>query len=208
MTVAGGLALGIQALGLSLPEAAIQQLLRYVALIDKWNRTFNLTAIREPLKMISHHVLDSLAVIPHLPQGRLADIGAGAGLPGIPIAIAQPHRSVVLNDASEKKCAFLRQAAIELRLANVQVHAGRVEEWRPAALFPVVICRGFAELREFIILTEHLLAEGGVALAMKGRYPESELTRLPPHWACDPVCQLRVPLLDADRHLVTCRRAA
>lgn len=207
MTVPEALALGIAQLDLALPEGAVRLLQRYIGLIEKWNRTFNLTAIREPLKMVSHHVLDSLAIIPFLPQGPLADIGAGAGLPGIPVAIAQPSREVVLNDASEKKCAFLRQAAIELRLHNVRVQAGRAEDWHPAQRFCVVVCRGFAELREFLTATEHLLAAGGVAAAMKGRYPTAELAQLPRRWSCQAVHPLRVTALGAERHLVMCRLA-
>lgn len=207
MTVAAALALGVDELGLAVPEGTVQLLQRYVTLIAKWNRTFNLTAVREPLRMVTHHILDSLAIIQHLPQGPLADVGAGAGLPGIPIAIAQPSREVALNDASEKKCAFLRQAAIELRLENVQVHGGRVENWHPAQGFRVVVCRGFAELREFLTATEHLLAAGGVAVAMKGRYPADELARLPTGWVCHSVLRLRIGALGAERHLVMCRTA-
>ena len=208
MKVEAALERGLHELALGMPAQAREQLLTYLALLQKWNRTYNLTAIRDPVMMVSHHLLDSLAAVAELPPGPLADVGAGAGLPGIPIAIAQPHRAVTLNDASEKKSAFLRQAAIELKLANVRVHAGRVEEWRPDPAFKVVICRGFAALADFISACRHLLIRGGVLAAMKGVYPRDELTRLPPGCNCADVRRLRVPLLDAERHLVLCRLSA
>ena len=208
MKVEAALERGLHELALGMPAQAREQLLTYLALLQKWNRTYNLTAIRDPVMMVSHHLLDSLAAVAELPPGPLADVGAGAGLPGIPIAIAQPHRAVTLNDASEKKSAFLRQAAIELKLANVRVHAGRVEEWRPDPAFKVVICRGFAALADFISACRHLLTRGGVLAAMKGVYPRDELTRLPPGCNCADVRRLRVPLLDAERHLVLCRPSA
>lgn len=205
MTVAAALERGLSELALVPPASAHGQLLAYVELLQKWNQIYNLTAVRDPETMVSHHLLDALAVVPELPPGALADVGAGAGLPGIPIAIVEPHRAVTLNDASEKKSAFLRQAAIELKLANVRVHTGRVELWRPAAAFEVVICRGFAELADFIGTCRHLVARGGVLAAMKGVYPHDELARLPPGCNCADVRRLRVPLLDAERHLVLCK---
>lgn len=199
---------GLSALGISLPDAAPAQLLAYLALLAKWNRTYNLTAIRDPEKMVTHHLLDSLAVLPHLPAGALADVGAGGGLPGIPLAIAQPERRVTLNDSSEKKAAFLQQAVIELKLANADVHAGRAQAWRPAQPFACVITRGFAELAQFITVCRHLLAPGGVLAAMKGAFPREELERVPADADCREVHRLRVPLLEAERHLVICRCAA
>ncbi|HET9733776.1 MAG TPA: 16S rRNA (guanine(527)-N(7))-methyltransferase RsmG [Burkholderiales bacterium] len=195
---------GLETLGLPLPGDAQDKLLAYLELLAKWNQTYNLTAIRDPDKMISHHLLDSLAVLPHLPPGTLADVGSGGGLPGIPLAIADPARRVTLNDASRKKAAFLQQAIIELRLANAEVHAGRVQGWRPAHKFACVIARGFAELAELIATCRHLIAPGGVLAAMKGVYPEAELERVPGGTDCRDVRRLRVPLLDAERHLVLC----
>jgi 16S rRNA (guanine527-N7)-methyltransferase len=180
-------------------------------LLGKWNRTYNLTAIRDPLKMVSHHLLDSLSVMPHLPMvdgALLADVGSGAGLPGIPLAIVRPQWRIVLNDASEKKAAFLRQAGIELGLNNVEVHSGRVEAWRPLSLFRVVIARAFAELGEFLAACRHLVAPGGVFAAMKGVHPSDELVTVPAGCDCDRVIELRVPLLDAQRHLVLCHAAS
>jgi 16S rRNA (guanine527-N7)-methyltransferase len=201
MTPGTALDRGLGEMALALPAGARERLLDYVALLVKWNRTYNLTAIRDPLAMVAHHLLDSLAVLPHLPLGperaRLADAGSGAGLPGIPIAIARPAWRVALAESSQKKSAFLRQAAIELRLANVEVHQGRVEAWRPQPLFDVVISRAFAALEEFIAACRHLVAPGGMLVAMKGTAP-AELGK-----GCKLV-RLRVPMLDAQRHLVLC----
>ena len=208
MTPHAALARGLDALALPVPPGAQEKLVAYVELLAKWNRTYNLTAIREPLRMISHHVLDSLAVRPHLPSGSLADVGSGGGLPGIPLAIADPERRVTLNDANQKKCAFLRQAVIELRLANADVHAGRAQDWRPAQPFACAISRGFAEIAKFLETCRHLVARDGVLAAMKGAYPKAELAEIPSSLHCDAVHRLRVPLVDAERHLVLCRCAA
>lgn len=196
---------GLEALGVPLPEDAQVKLLAYLDLLAKWNKTYNLTAIRDPDKMISHHLIDSLATLPHLPPGALADVGSGGGLPGIPLAIAEPTRRVTLNDASHKKAAFLQQAVIELQLANAEIHAGRVQAWQPAQKFACVITRGFSELAEFIATCRHLVAPGGVLAAMKGVFPAAELARVPAGAECRDVRRLHVPLLDAERHLVLCR---
>ena len=196
---------GLDQLALALPGGAREKLLDYLELLAKWNKTYNLTAIRDPEKMISHHLLDSLAVLPLLPAGLLADVGSGGGLPDIPLAIAEPERRVTLNDANHKKAAFLQQAVIELKLTNAQVHVGRVQAWRPAQRFACVITRGFAELADFISACRHLLAPGGVLAAMKGVFPRAELERVPAGAECRDVRRLQVPLLEAERHLVLCR---
>jgi len=196
---------GLDELGLALPDGAQEKFLAYLELLAKWNKTYNLTAIRDPEKMISLHLLDSLAVVAHLPAGLLADVGSGGGLPGIPLAIAQPARRVTLNDANHKKAAFLQQAVIELKLSNADVHVGRVQAWHPAHHFACVITRGFAELADFISACRHLLAPGGVLAAMKGVFPRSELERVPSGAECRDVRRLQVPLLEAERHLVLCR---
>jgi 16S rRNA (guanine527-N7)-methyltransferase len=205
MTPRAALERGLGEMALALPAGAIERLLAYLELLARWNKTYNLTAIREPLQAVSHHLLDSLAVLRELPAGALADIGSGGGLPGIPLAIADPGRTVTLNDSGRKKGAFLRQAIIELGLGNVAVHVGRAEQWRPAERFPVVIARGFASLARFIAACRHLAAPGGVLAAMKGAYPREELVALPRGCDCRDVRRLRVPLLDAERHLVLCR---
>jgi 16S rRNA (guanine527-N7)-methyltransferase len=210
MTPRAALDRGLGELALDLPAGAAEQLIAYTELLAKWNRTYNLTAIRAPLEMVSHHLLDSLAVLPHLPLGvdaSLADIGSGAGLPGIPLAIARPGWKLALNDASQKKGAFLRQASMSLGLRNIEVHEGRAQDWRPARAFGAVISRAFAALAQFIEASRHLLAPGGVLAAMKGIYPAAELDRLPAGCKCDSIVKLEVPLLGAQRHLVLCRIA-
>lgn len=201
MTPGTALDRGLEEMALRLAPEMRERLLGYVALLAKWNRTYNLTAIRDPLSMVVHHLLDSLAVLPHLPlaveRGRLADAGSGAGLPGIPLAVARPQWQVVLAESSQKKAAFLRQAAIELKLANVEVHEGRVESWRPQHLFDVVISRAFAALEEFVKSCAHLIGPSGVLAAMRGVAPAHLDTN------CSLIA-LRVPLLDAERHLVLC----
>jgi 16S rRNA (guanine527-N7)-methyltransferase len=208
MTSRAALERGVKELELALPPQALDRLIDYVTLLAKWNRSYSLTAIREPLAMISHHLLDSLAVLPHLAaperQVRLADVGTGAGLPGIPLAVARPQWRVVLVESNQKKAAFLRQAMIELRLENVEVHEGRVEAWRPPALFSVVISRAFAELAAFIASCRHLLAPGGTLAAMKGKRPDVELNDLPSDVRCKSVIRLQTAQLDAERHLVLC----
>jgi len=208
MTPTAALRRGLRELALALPSDSQEKLLAYLELLAKWNRAYNLTAIRDPLQMVSLHLLDSLAVLHEIPRGALADVGSGAGLPGIPIAIAEPQRRVALNDASHKKSAFLRQAVIELGIANAEVHHGRAESWRPLEQFAVVISRGFAQLAEFIVTCRHLALPGGVLAAMKGVRPDAELADLPRGCDCRDVRKLRVPMLEAERHLVLCRVTA
>jgi 16S rRNA (guanine527-N7)-methyltransferase len=207
MTPQAALQRGLGELALALPPAAIEQLLAYLELLAKWNKTYNLTAIRDPLQAVSLHLLDSLTVLRELSdrRGALADVGSGGGLPGIPLAIAEPERRVTLNDANEKKGAFLRQAVIELGLRNADVHVGRAEQWPPAQGFAVVISRGFASVVDFLSACRHLAAPDGVLAAMKGAYPQAELAQVPADCNCADVRRLRVPLLDAERHLVLCR---
>ena len=207
MTPQAALERGVLELALVLPSGATEKLMAYLGLLAKWKQTYNLTAIRDPLQSVSHHLLDSLAVMGELSDcaGTLVDVGSGGGLPGIPLAIADPARHVTLNDASEKKGAFLRQAAIELGLSNVAVHVGRVEDWHPATGFAVVISRGLASLADFLARCRHLVAPAGVLAAMKGGYPHNELARVPVDCDCTEVRRLKVPLLDAERHLVLCR---
>ena len=205
MTPRAALDRGLGELKLALPESARHKLIAYIELLAKWNKTFNLTAIRDPLQMVSLHLLDSLSIARELPAGSLADIGSGPGLPGIPIAIAQPDRPIVLLEANQKKGSFLRQAVIELGLANSAVQVERAETWRPIERFAVVISRAFADLLDFIASCRHLVADGGVLAAMKGAYPEDELARASADCDCSDVRRVVVPLLNAERHLVLCR---
>jgi 16S rRNA (guanine527-N7)-methyltransferase len=199
---------GVSRLGVALSEGGIETLERYLALLAKWNRTYNLTAIREPEKMVTHHALDSLAVVPHLPSRegiRVLDVGSGGGLPGIPIAIARPDAKVVLVDANAKKATFLAQAAIEVPVGNVEAVGGRVEDYRPFAPFDVVVSRAFADLATFAKLARPHLAEGGVMLAMKGALPSDEIAALPADVEVVSTTRLEVPRLEGERHLVVMR---
>ncbi|HLU76834.1 MAG TPA: 16S rRNA (guanine(527)-N(7))-methyltransferase RsmG [Burkholderiales bacterium] len=196
------LATGVRALDLALSDQQLDALMDYVGLLQKWNRVYNLTAVRDPAAMIPHHLLDSLAVVAHIPAGALLDVGSGPGLPGIPIAIAQPQRKVDLLDSNDKKSSFARQAAGTLGLANVSVHCLRVEHWPGQARFPVIISRAFAELRQFVTWCAPLLADDGVLAAMKGVYPETELRDLPAGFGVREAIRLDVPGLNAERHLL------
>jgi 16S rRNA (guanine527-N7)-methyltransferase len=199
------LAAGIATLRLALSAAQRERLRAYLALLAKWNKTYNLTAIREPQRMVTHHLLDALAVVPHLPVTaglRILDVGSGGGVPGIPLAIARPDAHVVMIDSNHKKAAFLTQAAIELALHNVEAHAVRVEEYSPAAPFDVVISRAFSDLAAFATVAARHLAPHGKIFAMKGVHPDEELARLPQAFVVLAKPALVVPGLDAARHLV------
>ena len=204
MTPVATLAEGVEGLGLTLPPEASRKLLAYVELLAKWNRTYNLTAIREPERMVSHHLIDSLAVLPFLPAGSLVDVGAGGGLPGIPLAIARPDLRVTLNDSNHKKGAFMQQAVIDLGLKNADVYVGRAENWRPATLFDGAISRAFAELADFIGACRHLVKPGGFFAAMKGLYPHEEIAKLPKGVRFEKAFKLAVPCVEGERHLVLC----
>jgi len=190
------------ALSVEIADAQAETLERYLDLLEKWNRVYNLTAIRERSRMVTHHLLDSLAVLPHLRGPRVLDVGSGAGLPGIPIAVASPALKVSLLESNHKKSAFLTQAVAELRLANVQVVTERVESWQTEARFDTIVSRAFAELGEFASLADRLLAPDGVIAAMKGVHPFEEIERLPTGFRVREVVRLRVPGLDGERHLV------
>lgn len=195
---------GIAALSLSLPESALDKLLHYLALLNKWNRVYNLTAVRELPQMVSTHLLDSLSILPHLPQGRQLDVGAGGGMPGLIIAIARPEQQLVLLDTNGKKVRFLRQAIHELGLTNVEAEQARVEAWQAPA-FDLISCRAFSSLKDFIDGSRHLLAPDGAWYAMKGQYPAAELAELEPMSV--QVTPLQVPQIDAERHLIRLARS-
>ncbi len=200
------LAQGLAQMGVDLAPTVQAKLISYAALLYKWNKTFSLTALREEEKAVSHHLLDSLAILPFVPEGNLLDVGSGGGMPGIPLAIARPELQVTLLDSNSKKTAFLRQAAIELALPNVAVHCGRVEQYHPAMGFAAITSRAFAELADFVSLSSHLLADGGRWLAMKGVWPQDEIARLPDDVAVESVHPLVVPGVDGERHLAVIQR--
>ncbi|XLM21208.1 16S rRNA (guanine(527)-N(7))-methyltransferase RsmG [Chromobacterium piscinae] len=194
---------GLAQLALELTEPQLDLLERYLALLVKWNQTYNLTAIRQEERMVSYHLLDSLSLVPHLAGGsRMLDVGSGGGMPGIPTAIARPDLQVVLLDSNHKKTTFLRQVVLELGLPNVQVMTDRVEAYQPEQKFDRITSRAFSELSEFVKLTRHLMAEGGQYVAMKGVYPYEEIALLPQGVAVSEVLPVTVPGLDAERHLV------
>jgi 16S rRNA (guanine527-N7)-methyltransferase len=204
---------GLEGLGLPLPPAARQQLLRYIALLARWNRTYNLTAIREPERMVTHHLLDSLAAVPALDRvadGRatlsVLDVGSGGGLPGIPIAVARPEWRVTMVDPVQKKGAFLVQAIAELGLGNARAVTIRVEELATSPLFDVVISRAFADLAAFVQAALRHVARDGRLVAMKGVHPDAELAELPPSVEVEETRVLAVPFVEGARHLVVMRR--
>jgi 16S rRNA (guanine527-N7)-methyltransferase len=193
-----------------LPAGARAKLDAYLDLLAKWNRVYNLTAIRDRGRMASHHVADALAVLPHLPEAvglRLLDVGAGGGVPGIPLAIARPDWHVVLVEANGKKASFLTQAVIELGLPNVTVAASRIENYASDAPFDVVIARAFADLATLVTLARPHVAAHGVIVAMKGALPQDEIAALPAGVGVIETPALAVPGLDAERHLVIMRAA-
>ena len=199
------LAQGLADLSVALPPGAAERLLRYLALLQKWNLVYNLTAIREQQRLVTHHVLDSLAVLPHLPIGSIVDVGSGPGLPGVPLAIVRSSSAVTLLDSNHKKGAFLRQVVIDCELRNVEVHVGRAEDWRPAERLDIAISRAFSDLPGFVDAAGHLIAPGGMLAAMKGVYPDEELALLPASVRLDRIVRVQVPGLRADRHLVLMR---
>jgi len=202
MSDAEQLAQGVAELGLTVPADVQTKLLAYLALITKWNRVHNLTAIRDSARMVSGHVLDSLATLPHLGTGSVLDVGSGAGLPGIPLALVSPQAHITLLDCNHKKAAFLRQAVIELGLDNVDVVGERVEHWEPRKRFDVVISRAFSDVADLIKVAGRLCAPQGMLAAMKGVYPYEEIAQVPADFKLREVIPLKVPGLRAQRHLV------
>ena len=195
---------GIADAGLEISQPSQQKLLAYLALMQKWNKVHNLTAVRDPDEMVTLHLLDSLAVLPFIDGKSLLDVGSGAGLPGIPLAICLPELKVTVIDSNQKKVSFMRQAKAELGIANLEVLGGRVEEIQPDHKFDIVISRAFSDLSLFISLTYQLCDAHGKWLAMKGVYPDAELVELEQKTKLKPskVEVLKVPGLEAQRHLV------
>jgi len=194
---------GLIDLPLDIGESGLEDLLSFINLIVKWNKAYNLTAVRDPEEMVSLHILDSLSILPHIKLPRVADIGTGAGLPGIPLAICMPDCHFVLVDSNSKKTRFVKQAVLELKLKNVEVVHSRVELLKAEPLFSTVITRAFAEMAVILKLTGHLLDEEGWLLAMKGQQPNQELEEIEADYSVIP---LTVPGIDAERCLIQLKR--
>jgi 16S rRNA (guanine527-N7)-methyltransferase len=188
--------------GIELTQTHEQQLLRLLDELDDWNQRINLTAIRERSQQITKHLLDSLSVQPFLHGTRVCDIGTGAGFPGIPLAIVNPSRSFTLVDSTAKKLKFIDHVSQQLQLANIKTVHTRAEAFRPEARFDVVLSRAVGPVAQFVSWAGHLCVGGGRLLAMKGRYPHDELTKLPNGWKLAAVHRLEIPGLDEERHLV------
>jgi len=197
---------GIAALGVQLPAGAVERLLDYQALLARWNATYNLTAVRDPLEMVSRHLVDSLAILPYVQGQTLADLGTGPGLPGIPLAIARPELQVLLVDSNGKKVRFLREAIRSLKLENVRAVQSRVEEVE--GQFDCITARAFASLEDMLAWGGHLLTMDGIWLAMKGRQPDEELHGVPPGFEVRTIRTLDVPEVGGERHLVILGRTA
>ena len=200
MTQAALLAAGVAEMGLDVSPEAQAKLLQYLSLLNKWNKVYNLTAVRDPLEMVTLHLLDSLSVLPYIKTKNLLDVGSGGGLPGIVLAICKPDLQVTTIDTVQKKAIFMRQVKGELGLNNLEVVHARVENYQPSEKFAAIISRAFSEISLFVKLTQHLLADNGQWLAMKGQAPQQELEGL--HIKLNNIIPLKVAGLDAERHLV------
>jgi len=197
---------GLQALGID--PAIGHALLGYLSLLQQWNGAYNLTAVRDPQQMIGLHLLDSLSILPCVEGESLIDIGSGAGLPGIPVAIARPQLRVSLVEPVGKKARFLREAVRRLELPNVRVHACRAEQVDEPGAYDCLSARALGSLADLIAFGGHLLKPSGTLLAMKGQWPAQELATLPPGWELRDSMRLEVPTVDAERHLLRIRRSA
>ena len=201
---------GAQALGVELSEGQQQQLLAYLALLIKWNKAYNLTAVRDPDEMVSRHLLDSLSVVSFVAESGQTwlDVGSGGGMPGVPLAIMFPDRSFTLLDSNGKKTRFLTQVKLELKLANLEVVRSRVEQFQPAEAFDGITSRAFSSLEDFASWTRHLGNTQTRWLAMKGVQPDDELQRLPADFRLDACHVLKVPGCQGQRHLLILRRTS
>lgn len=208
VTLSDQLSRRVGELPFSLPPQAEQKLLDFIALLEKWNHAYNLTAVRQPAQMISRHLMDSLVVMPYLCGQQILDVGSGAGLPGIPLALACPERQFTLLDSNGKKVRFMRQATAQLGLENVSVVHSRVEQFQSPAGFDTIIARAYATLGELVRGARHLCRPDGRFLIMKGAYPVAEFDDLNADFELETSHSLRVPGLEAERHLLVVRHVA
>ncbi len=192
---------GSDALGLSLSDEQCEKLATYIGLLDKWNKVYNLTSVRDPEEMISRHLLDSLAILPYLTGDTLLDVGSGGGLPGIPIAIVKPEMAVTLLDSNSKKTRFLQQAKAELGLDNVTVVHARIEQ-ADLPLFSIVTARAFSTIKDMIDLAGKHCDDAGYLLLMKGVFPQQELDHVTGEYEVQDVVSLTIPDCDGQRHIV------
>ncbi|KQW90014.1 16S rRNA (guanine(527)-N(7))-methyltransferase RsmG [Massilia sp. Root418] len=199
---------GVAELAVELSAAQQEQLLDYLALLNKWNSVYNLTSVRDPMQMMTLHLLDSLAAVPAFDGAQnVLDVGAGGGLPGVVLAISKPDMKLSMIDTVHKKTAFLTQVKAELGLANVTVYTKKVQELEVKQPFDVITSRAFADLSDFVNWSGHLLAQGGRFIALKGTAPQDERERLPEPWKVERLQALKVPGLEAERHLVFIQQA-
>jgi 16S rRNA (guanine527-N7)-methyltransferase len=187
---------------ITLSESQIEQQLALVGLLDKWNKAYNLTSVRNPKDMLTRHIMDSLAVRQYLQGQRFIDVGTGPGLPGLPLAIAEPDKEFVLLDSLGKRIRFIRQVCHELKLTNVTPVQARVEDYQNEKKFDGVISRAFASLNDMLSWCEHLPSDKGRFYALKGLYPQEELDELPANYKTESIEQINVPGIDASRHIV------
>lgn len=197
---------GLAEMQLSLNDGQQQQLLAFLALLNKWNKAYNLTAVRDEWVMVSRQLLDSLSIMPWITTDHLLDVGAGGGMPGIPLAIAFPNKRFTLLDSNGKKTRFLNQCVLELGLKNVEVIHGRAEDCQPEQPFRQISSRAFTALENLVTWCGQLLAQDGEFLAMKGLYPDDEVAALPSHWQVESNHSLKVPGADGERHLLIVTR--
>lgn len=205
MSLANALAQGLHAMQCDLDGDQQSALLAYLSLLEKWNKVYNLTAVRDPEQMVPQHLLDALSIRPYLSGKRILDVGTGAGLPGIPLAIAEPEYEFVLLDSALKRTRFVTQAVGELGLKNVEVVQSRIADYQPAELFDTITSRAFTATEDFVAATGHLLADKGQLLAMKGKLPEQEINNLPDQWSCK-AHKLDVPGVVGERHLLVIKQ--